>query len=79
CLGNLATQYSWGFVRLSIDILFAYQLAGVAHGSNLSDNKVKFESATLDQEKGDGVSATRKAEFGSANILIELENQRAIK
>ncbi|KAI3844508.1 hypothetical protein MKX03_026178 [Papaver bracteatum] len=132
-LGNLATQYAWAFVGLSVtevitasitvvigttlnyflddrinkaEILFpgvacfliAVLLGSAVHSSNGSDNKAKLSSYT--DEKGaieisesknaykytdgnkdleDGKVSVEKAEVGTADFLIELENKRAIK
>ncbi|KAI3991038.1 hypothetical protein MKX01_017198 [Papaver californicum] len=132
-LGNLATQYAWAFVGLSVtevitasitvvigttlnyflddrinkaEILFpgvacfliAVLLGSAVHSSNGTDNKAKLSSYT--DEKGaieisesknaykytdgnkdleDGHVNVEKAEVGTADFLIELENTRAIK
>ncbi|KAI3942303.1 hypothetical protein MKW92_023709 [Papaver armeniacum] len=132
-LGNLATQYAWAFVGLSVtevitasitvvigttlnyflddrinkaEILFpgvacfliAVLLGSAVHSSNGTDNKAKLSSYT--DEKGaieisesknaykytdgnkdleDGNVSVEKAEVGTADFLIELENRRAIK
>ncbi|RZC59861.1 hypothetical protein C5167_007168 [Papaver somniferum] len=132
-LGNLATQYAWAFVGLSVtevitasitvvigttlnyflddrinkaEILFpgvacfliAVLLGSSVHSSNGTDNKAKLSSYT--DEKGaieisesknaykytdgnkdleDGNVSVEKAEVGTADFLIELENKRAIK
>ncbi|RZC60063.1 hypothetical protein C5167_021819 [Papaver somniferum] len=132
-LGNLATQYAWAFVGLSVtevitasitvvigttlnyflddrinkaEILFpgvacfliAVLLGSAVHSSNGTDNKAKLSSYT--DEKGaieisesknvykytdgnkdleDGNVSVEKAEVGTADFLIELENKRAIK
>lgn len=132
-LGNLATQYAWAFVGLSVtevitasitvvigttlnyflddrinkaEILFpgvacfliAVLLGPAVHSSNGTDNKAKLSSYT--DEKGaieisesknvykytdgnkdleDGNVSVEKAEVGTADFLIELENKRAIK
>lgn len=121
-LGNLATQYAWAFVGLSVtevitssitvvigttvnyfldgrinkaEILFpgvgcflvAVCLGSLVHSSNAADNKEKLsnnKSKAKDMEDGAGYtldSGTKleKAEAGTAEYLIELENKRSIK
>ncbi|KAL2226253.1 UNVERIFIED_CONTAM: Ureide permease 1 [Sesamum indicum] len=155
-LGNLATQYAWPFVGLSVtevidasitvvvvsaclclfsvlghfrdgpkqkqcttlnyfldgkinkaEILFpgvgcfliAVCFASAVHSSNAADNKAKLASIPEDskdraaikdasvsketyankEDQGNGTTKKEKAEFGTANFLIELENKRAIK
>ncbi|KAI3467249.1 hypothetical protein Pfo_023912 [Paulownia fortunei] len=110
-LGNLATQYAWAFVGLSVtevitcsvtvvigttvnyfldgkinkaEILFpgvgcfliAVCFGSVLHSSNEADNKRKLTGFSKDLENGTGA---KKAKFGTAHFLLELENRRAIK
>ncbi|KAL0363848.1 UNVERIFIED_CONTAM: Ureide permease 1 [Sesamum angustifolium] len=132
-LENLATQYAWPFVGLSVtevidasitvvigttlnyfldgkinraEILFpgvgcfliAVCFASAVHSSNAADNKAKLASISDDckdravikdasefketyanKDLENGTTKKEKAEFGTANFLIELENKRAIK
>ncbi|GAB4829049.1 Uroporphyrinogen-III synthase [Ancistrocladus abbreviatus] len=111
-LGNLATQYAWAFVGLSVTevitssitvvigttlnyflddrinkakilfpgvacFLIAVCLGAAVHSSNAADNNKKLKNTSKDQEKGSDI--TTRAEFGTADFLMELENKRAIK
>ncbi|KAK4430076.1 Ureide permease 1 [Sesamum alatum] len=133
-LGNLATQYAWAFVGLSVtevitasitvvigttlnyflddkinkaEILFpgvgcfliAVCFGSAVHSSNAADNEAKLTSFSNDskaraqgikdasvsketyanKDLENGTAKKEKAEFGTANFLIELENKRAIK
>ncbi|MCL7052017.1 hypothetical protein MKW94_003214 [Papaver nudicaule] len=126
-IGNLATQYAWALVGLSVtevvcssitvvigttlnyflddrinkaEILFpgvacfliAVCFGSAVHSSNATDNKAKLSGYTnldvraiqLSESKDasygeDGTVRVEKAEVGTADFLIELENKRAIK
>ncbi|KAK9935031.1 hypothetical protein M0R45_022147 [Rubus argutus] len=130
-LGNLASQYAFALVGLSVtevitasitvvigtvlnyfldgkinraDILFpgvacfliAVCLGSAVHSSNAADNKVKLDSLPSDKKGGEkalqeipnkdglkdlesGNGSAEKANFGTADFLVQLENQRAIK
>ncbi|KAL3654300.1 Phospholipid metabolism protein [Castilleja foliolosa] len=132
-LGNLATQYAWAFVGLSVtevitssiavvigttmnyflddkinkaEILFpgvgcfliAVCFGSAVHSSNAADNKAKLTGVSNDSKNGimkndayvskgtyankdveKGNDVKEKAKFGTANFLVELENNRAIK
>ncbi|KAI3882826.1 hypothetical protein MKX03_016622 [Papaver bracteatum] len=126
-VGNLATQYAWPLVGISVtgvvcssivvvigttvnyfldgqinraEILFpgvacflvAVCLGTAVHSSNAADNKAKLSSYTdakgskdasgsIDGRKylENGTVRVEKAEVGTANFLIEIQNKRAIK
>ncbi|KAL6842068.1 hypothetical protein ACP4OV_028047 [Aristida adscensionis] len=127
-VGNLATQYAWAYVGLSVtevisssmivvidgttvnyfldnrinraDILFsgvacflvAVIFGSAVHASNAADNKGKLSGSTnnyqvaiekdsaKDLENGSpATKEPRKAEVGTAEYLIELEERRSIK
>ncbi|KAI3914329.1 hypothetical protein MKW98_014936 [Papaver atlanticum] len=126
-VGNLATQYAWPLVGISVtgvicssivvvtgttvnyfldgrinkaEILFpgvacflvAVFLGSAVHSSNAADNKAKLSSYTNEKRSKDdfdnidgrkdmenGTVRVDKAEVGTANFLIEIENKRAIK
>ncbi|RZC85451.1 hypothetical protein C5167_041640 [Papaver somniferum] len=120
-VGNLATQYAWPLVGISVTgvicssivvvigttinyfldarmnkakILFpgvacflvAVFLGSAVHASNAADNKAKLSSyeeasGSIDGRKDleNGTVRLKKAEVGTANFLVEIENKRAIK
>ncbi|XP_057768638.1 ureide permease 1-like isoform X4 [Salvia miltiorrhiza] len=102
-LGNLATQYAWPFVGLSVTEVITSSLAVVlaVHSSNDADNAAKLQQLSDKHTDGarevvvdapdthqdkdrlkdmeHGSSEEGKAATGSAQHLIELEHNRAIK
>ncbi|CAN1314103.1 Ureide permease 2 [Linum perenne] len=63
--------------------LIAVCLGSLVHSSNAADNRAKLESLSSNSRKtvegGSSSNKTKKAEFGTADFLVELESRRAIK